>query len=259
MSYFKAPAVSEVNPFHIPARTTVIELVTEGVIYFRSDHADLTLGCGALFWHIAGEETICRTDPSAPYECLALAFATPARGERPAPRLSIISDHQRVRELGSELLRAYHDDAIDRAALGAYAYSRLLWEAHLGTGRNSIALHPSAVSTGISFVEAEFRRAEVGVPDIAKAASLSVPHIHTLFREHLGQTPHHFLTTRRIREAKWLLTRTNDTIKAIATDCGFVNIETFYRAFKKIVGTSPHHFRISNSASAMSDIAGLEV
>jgi len=253
--YFKAPAVSAVTPVLIPPRTVVIELVVEGVLYFRSDNTELTLGCGALFWHVFGEETICRTEPDAPYGCLALVFSAPAQFSREVPRLSIISDRQRARELSGELLRAYHDEAIDRAALGAYAYSRLLWEAHLGSTQKSAAMHPPAVTAGLAFVEAEFRRPEIGVQDLAKSAAISVPHLHTLFREHLGQTPHQFLNARRIREAKWLLTRTNTTIKAIATDCGFINIETFYRAFKKLVGTSPHHFRQSNSVPILADIS----
>ncbi len=255
IGYFKAPPVSAVKPVVIPARTVVVEVVTEGVIHFRSENTELMLGCGALFWHVFGEETICRTEPDSPYECLVLAFTAPARSPRAAPRLSIISDHQRTRELCSEILRAYHDEAINRKTLGAYAYSRLLWEAHLGSMQNSAALHPAAINASLAFVEAEFRRPEIGVLDIAKSAAISVPHIHTLFREHLGQTPHQFLTARRIREAKWLLTRTNAAIKAIATDCGFINIETFYRAFKKIVGTSPHHFRTSNSVPLLADLS----
>lgn len=254
MGYFKAPPVSAVTPYIIPQRTAIVELVTEGVIYFRSDSGDMKLGCGALFWHVFGEETIHRTEAANPYECLALAFAIEPRSARPAPRLSIITDHQRTRELCSELLSAYHDDKIDRTVLGKYAYSRLLWEAHLGTAQHSSALHPASLEAALAFVEAEFRRPEIGVPDLARSAKLSEPHIHTLFREHIGQTPHQFLTARRIREAKWQLTRTDSTIKAIATDCGFLNIETFYRAFKKIVGTTPFLFRQSNSVPILENL-----
>jgi len=254
MSYFKAPPVSAVTPHVLPPRTIIVELVTEGVIYFRTDSGDMKLGCGALFWHVFGEETIHRTEATDPYECLALAFVAEPHASRAAPRLSIITDHQRTRELCSELLSAYQDDKIDRAVLGKYAYARLLWEAHLGAVQHSSALHPTSLEAALAFVDAEFRRPEIGVPDLARSAKLSEPHIHTLFREHIGQTPHQFLTARRIREAKWLLTRTDSTIKAIATDCGFLNIETFYRAFKKFVGTTPFHFRQSNSVPILENL-----
>lgn len=253
--YYTAPPVSAVKPVVIPARTTVIELVTAGVVHFRWQNTELTVGCGALFWHVAGEETICRTEPDSPYECLVLGFTAPAQGGRPVPRLSMVSDPQRTRELCGELLRAYQDAAIDRSALGSYAYARLQWEAHLGSGRPATVLPPAAVSAGLAFIDSGFSHPDAGVSDIARSAGVSVPHLHALFREHLGQTPHQLLTARRIREAKWLLARTNTAIKAIANDCGFTNIETFYRAFKKYTGTAPHHFRRSNGASLLSHLA----
>ncbi len=253
--YYTAPAVSAVKPVVIPARTVVIELVIAGVVHFSLDDAELTLGCGALFWHVSGEETICRTEPDSPYECLVLGFTAPARASRPAPKLSIISDPQRTRELCGELLRAYQDAAVDRAVLGSYAYARMLWEAHLGSARTSTVMPPAAVSEGLAFIDSQFSRPDAGVADIARAAGISVPHLHALFRKHLGQTPHQLLTARRVREAKWLLARTNTAIKAISADCGFTNIETFYRAFRKIAGAAPHHFRRSNSASILSHLS----
>lgn len=251
MGYYKAPAVSEVTPRMILPRTSVVELVTGGVVYFRSGQTDFKLGCGALFWHVAGEETIYRTEAESPYECLALSFTATPNAPRPVPRMSFIPDQQRTRELSDELLRSYHNDAIDRTALGNYAYSRLIWEVQRGAALHASVSRVPALEIAHSFIEREFRRAEIGVPQIAKAAELSEPHFYTLFREHMGQTPYQFLTTRRIREAKWLLTGTNDPIKTISNDCGFINIETFYRAFRRIVGTTPHHFRRSHSASTL--------
>ncbi len=203
----------------------------------------LKLGCGALFWHWAGEETIYRTEAGAPYECLALTFSVKRRSPRQTPRLSVIPDVQRVRELCRELLRAYHDDSIDRRILGNYARSRLLWEAHLGGVQHAAAFRPRAIEMALSFLEAEFTRPEIGVGDLAKAAGISEPHLHVLFRKYLEQTPHYALTARRIQEAKWLLSGTFQTIKLIAMDCGFLNIETFYRSFKKNIGLTPDRFR----------------
>ena len=70
--YYRAPAEKKVIPFTIMPGFEVIELVTHGIVYFQAGKNDLTLGCGAMFWHRAGEETIHRTDPSSPYECLAV-------------------------------------------------------------------------------------------------------------------------------------------------------------------------------------------
>jgi len=254
MAYFKAPPVPSVTPFVIPRRMEVVELVTEGVVYFRSGDREMKLGCGALFWHLPGEETIHRTEADAPYECLALAFAVSPRAKRPAPRLSVIPDHQRTRELCREFLLSYHDDAVDRRILGSYTRSRLLWESHLGTVQHPEPVRPPAVEAALVLLEAQFRRHDFGVLDLARSAGISEPHVYALFQKHLGQTPHHFLTARRIREAKWLLSGTARTIKAIAIDCGFPAIETFYRTFKRTVGTTPHQFRASHSRRILTDL-----
>ena len=247
MSFYKAAPVSAVPPYTIPHRTEVIELVTDGVVYFESDGRDRKFGCGALFWHVAGDQTIHRTEAAQPYRCLALSFTALPRRERPAPRLSVILDAPRTKELCQEFLRASHVEAVDRRILGTYIRSRLLWEAHLGTIQNSMAIRPAPVETVLAFLESEFRRTDLSVQHLAEAAEISEPHLHTLFRQHLGQTPHQFLNARRMREAQWLLSGTNRAIKAIATDCGFLNIETFYRGFKQAVGTTPNQFRRSHS------------
>jgi AraC-like DNA-binding protein len=254
MSYYRAPAVFSVSPHVIPKRTELVELVIAGVVYFRAGDQDWQVGCGALFWHVAGEETIHRTKPDAPYECLVLTFTARTRSARPAPRLSIIPDHQRTRELCQEFLRAYHDEAVDRAVLGDYARHRLLWEAYQGKLHPSLRMRPLSVDVALNCLEAEFRRPDLGVSDLARAAGISEPHLHALFREHLDQTPHHLLVSRRIREAKWLLSGTSASIKAIASNCGFPAIETFYRAFKRTVGTTPFLFRATHSRRNPADL-----
>lgn len=256
MGHYQAPAVSDVQPFVVPQRTVLVELVTGGTVYFRSGGKDIMLGCGALFWHVAGDETIERTKADDPYGCLAISFTASPCCKRPAPRLTIIQDRQRARDLCRELLRAYHDDAVDRSVLGDYAHARLLWEAHLGEITRSSSDRPAAVDAALDFLESAFRVPGTGVSDFAGAAGVSEPHIFELFRKHLGQTPHQMLVARRIREAKWLLSGTGATIKAIAQDCGFRSIETFYRAFKRIVGITPHDFRSSHTLPLLIDRPG---
>ena len=244
LSYFKAPPVAAVTPFAIAPRRELVEIVTNGVVYFHDGNEDRELGCGALFWHLPGEETIHRTAPHAPYECLALDFAHAANPVRGVPRLSIIADHSRVKELCNELLRAYHHDSVNRVILGEYARQRLLWEVHLAQIQNTATTtRPLALEAALAFLEAEFQRPEMGVPDLAKAAGLSEPRLHVLFQTFVQQTPYQMLTARRIQEAKWLLTGTALNIKALCEACGFAHIETFYRAFKKRVGMTPHDFR----------------
>jgi AraC-like DNA-binding protein len=245
ISYFKAPRTHQVTPFKIRPGFEVIELVTNGVIYFQSGKRDLKLGCGAMFWHRTGEETIHHTEPSAPYECLAVHFSVGPHTSksRPAPRLTIISDLQRATELSRELLHTFHDTSVNRHELAKYAYARFLWEAHLGAIRHTIQVRPASITAALNYLETHFHKQEVGVRDLAKAGNISEPHLHMLFRKCLDETPHQALLSRRLHEAKLLLSGTSDSIKSLPSKCGFAGIETFYRAFKSHIGMTPLAYR----------------
>lgn len=250
---YQAPPVSAVRPFVIPRGREVIELVTGGVVYFRSGDTDLKLGCGALFWHVAGDETIHRTEPDAPYRCIALHLHISSRAPRRMPRLTVIPDRQRVLELSQELLTTYHDESIDRRVLGDYVRSRLHWEVHLATSQRPGMDTPPAIRQAVAAVEEQFHNPRLSVGQLADTVGLSEPHLHSLFRKHLGQPPHQYVITRRIREAKIKLMDDSLTIKSIASDCGFENIETFYRAFKRTVSVTPYAYRRSHARPMMQD------
>lgn len=243
ISYFKCPRTHQVDPFTIRPGSEVVELVTNGVVYFQSRRKTLKLGCGALFWHRPGEETIHRTEPDAPYECLAIHFSMGGLDKRPAPRLTIIADMQRALELSRELLHAFHDTAVDRHELANYAYSRFLWEAHLGAIRHTAQVRPAAIAAVLYHLESHFRQQEVGVRELARAGNISEPHLHMLFRRYLDETPYQALLSRRLHEAKLLLSGTSESIKSLPAQCGFAGIETFYRAFKRHIGMTPLAYR----------------
>lgn len=243
LSYFKAPAVASVTPYTIPQEREVVELVTAGTVHFEANGRLEKFGCGTLFWHMAGDETIHQTEASDPYECLALLFRSSEGTGRPAPRCSVLTDSSKARELCGEILRIYHNEQVDRSVLGDHVYSRLLWEAHLCAVSPARESRPRAVEAAMAFVEKRFQTPSVGVREIAAAAGLGEAHLHALFRRFVGQTPHQFLTLRRIREARLQLSGTNRTIKTIAAESGFLHIETFYRSFTKVVGMTPAQFR----------------
>ncbi len=243
LSYFKAPAVASVTPYTIPQEREVVELVTAGTVHFEANGRPEKFGCGTLFWHVAGDETIHKTEAADPYECLALLFRSTVGAARPAPRCSVLSDSSKARELCGEILRIYHNEQVDRSVLGDHVYSRLLWEAHLCAVSPAWESRPTAVEAAMAFVEERFRTPSVGVREMAAAAGLGEAHLHALFRKFVGQTPHQFLTLRRIREARLQLSGTNRTIKTIAGESGFFHIETFYRSFTKTVGMTPAQFR----------------
>ena len=83
----------------------------------------------------------------------------------------------------------------------------------------------------------------LSLDDVAKAADISVSHLHMLFRDHLGESPHQYLIQKRLRIAGHSLATGNQSIKVVASEVGYPNAESFCRAFKKFFGRSASEYR----------------
>jgi AraC-like DNA-binding protein len=77
----------------------------------------------------------------------------------------------------------------------------------------------------------------------ASAACLSPYHYQRLFTRVFGETPHDFLTRRRIDRARELLAQENDAITEICLEVGYQSLGSFSMLFRKQVGLSPSEFR----------------
>ena len=63
------------------------------------------------------------------------------------------------------------------------------------------------------------------------------------FRDAVGQTPLHYLTTWRVQKARNLLAESQFTIDRIATEVGYDSASSFSRAFQQVTGQRPGAFR----------------
>ncbi len=84
---------------------------------------------------------------------------------------------------------------------------------------------------------------DLSVDDIADEVSLSKYHFSRLFKEETGYSPHEFLYSVRLRNAKKMLSETKQSVNSIAAACGFSNTSHFIRAFKKETLVTPASFR----------------
>jgi transcriptional regulator GlxA family with amidase domain len=83
----------------------------------------------------------------------------------------------------------------------------------------------------------------LSLPELARACELSVRHFARAFRQSTGQSPHRWLTYRRLEKAKSLLEGSARTLADIAQACGFASQSHFTRVFTGVVGTSPGAWR----------------
>lgn len=83
------------------------------------------------------------------------------------------------------------------------------------------------------------------IDEAAARLQLSRRRFTQLFREVTGESWLNYVRQRRIGHARRLLESTDRTVVAIAFECGFNDLSSFYRAFRKVEGVSPSRYRAS--------------
>lgn len=77
------------------------------------------------------------------------------------------------------------------------------------------------------------------VSDIASQSGISEYHFYRLFKKTFGQSPNQYLIQKRLSHAKKLLSTQSISITELASFCGYSDIFTFSKSFKKQFGFSP--------------------
>jgi len=78
---------------------------------------------------------------------------------------------------------------------------------------------------------------------IAQVACMSPNHLLRTFRQVFGETPHQFLTARRLEEARRLLADRELPVTEICLAVGFESLGSFSTLFRKRFGVSPTEYR----------------
>ncbi len=78
---------------------------------------------------------------------------------------------------------------------------------------------------------------------VAQHLNYDYPYLSKLFVRNMNMTFTEYLNNYRISQACYLLKNSNQPISEIAFSCGYNNLRTFHRNFKKIVNMSPLEYR----------------
>lgn len=94
----------------------------------------------------------------------------------------------------------------------------------------------------------EFIREKYTLPDmyagyVAEAFGISTKQVYRIVREMTGNGFSDHLESLRIQHALKLLSESNLAINDISAQCGFNSVNTFYKSFKRVCGTSPTNYR----------------
>jgi len=90
----------------------------------------------------------------------------------------------------------------------------------------------------------------VEVNDMARAAGLSKAHFSREFRRTFGESPHHYVLTRRLERAAALLRMTDWSVAEICLEVGLQSIGSFTTSFKRAYGQTPTEYRAGQPPAA---------
>ena len=91
----------------------------------------------------------------------------------------------------------------------------------------------------------------IAVADMAGAAGLSKAHFSREFRRTFGESPHHYLLTRRLERAASLLRMTDWTVGEICVSVGLQSLGSFTTSFKRTYGETPTQYRAHQPPAAL--------
>lgn len=219
----------------------LFELITEGTVY-GPDSKELH-GVGAVFAHCPGQSTVFRVEGTGHYACMTARFYL-----RRLPRHWVWPRFFQWREpagalhFAEEMLFAFHHTDQDRQVLGEYVLSQFRFRLEEFRRTETRRAMPQVVANVLNHIDRNFAEPS-GIESLAERFGLSASHLHALFRQHLGVTPHQHLILQRMRTARHRLVTTNDPIKSIARDVGYSNTENFCRAFRQHCGFTAASYR----------------
>ncbi|MET0263589.1 MAG: AraC family transcriptional regulator [Rariglobus sp.] len=239
---YKSPLGGSRKPTSADHNEVLFEIIQEGSVY-GLETPPVLHGEGAVFCHQADQISVSDSPPESYYHCYVVWFECRQEGfPRDWPRVFQWKDRKSMHAFMEEMVHAFHYAAVDRDVIGNLILSRFEFELERSRSLARTQEIPLQLGLATDFINLNYAK-PLSLEDVAKAADVSVSHLHMLFRLHLGESPHQYLIQKRLRIAGHALATGNLSVKAVAADVGYPNAENFCRAFRKFFGRSASEYR----------------
>lgn len=100
----------------------------------------------------------------------------------------------------------------------------------------------SIIEDSIAYINEHITQ-DLTLDHLAAQATLSPFYFSRLFKKETGFSPHNYIITTRINNAKYLLRTSDASVKTICFETGFTSESSFCTAFRRETGLSPSQYR----------------
>lgn len=115
---------------------------------------------------------------------------------------------------------------------------------HMTEKRRQLNQKENIIIPAMEYVTEHYRE-NIRISVLAKRCNVSESHFRRIFQEIMNMRPSDYVNFIRIQNACEYLKKTNKSMEEIACEIGFINVSTFNRNFKKILGVSPYKWKKS--------------
>lgn len=239
-------AFEEAHPQHC------IAIVRSGSFRYRSTQGSAMLAPGSLLLGNRGGCFECGHEHAAGDRCLAFQFepawlegivaAVPGArrmdfAQPHLPALPALANLVATAEIAADAPERLEETAMRLAS----AVTSVLSGAKPGIETPTVR-DQRRITRALRHIEAHCEEA-LSVDALAQRAAMSPYHFLRTFRTLVGMTPHQYVLRTRLHRAALLLRRTKLPVAGIAFDCGFGDLSTFNRRFRRVMGASPSDYR----------------
>ena len=86
-------------------------------------------------------------------------------------------------------------------------------------------------------------KTDVQYTELEKETGFSLAHVRDIFVQKTGKSLSRYILERKVINAAFEVSHTKENLLTIAEKYGFKNPDTFTRAFRRVIGTTPSEFR----------------
>jgi len=242
------------RPFEERHDWVSLAAVVAGAFVYRASHGAALLTQGAVLLGNAGACFQCGHEHMRGDRCLSLQFAPDywerlvaalpgtrrARFDRPGlPPLDALLPATAALVAARDL----EPDGAEQAAIGFADAVLRLGEA--APPREPGGRAARMVCDAVRRIAASVEEGAPAAPldTLADEAGADKFQLLRAFRAAVGVTPHQYLLGLRMGRAAERLRRSDEPVTSIAFDCGFGDLSTFNRRFRRVMGASPRDWR----------------